>query len=77
MAPRTKETQDKHEKLPKNQTANSNAPIGKALQALEQAKAALDELAAYRRNMRLSDTRARNVAREIHEQIKVIRAYDN
>lgn len=73
MAPRTK----KHEKLPENQTASLNAPIGKALQALEQAKVALDELAAYRRDMRLSDTRARNVAREIHEQIKVIRAYNN
>lgn len=51
------------------------SPEAAALQALLQAKEAVEELAAHRRTQRLSDTRARNVAREIREHIKVIRAY--
>ena len=68
--------------VPEGAETGPSAPVGgkqspeaAALQALLQAKEAGEELAAHRRTQRLSDTRARNVAREIREQIKVIRAY--
>lgn len=55
--------------------SGKQSPEEAALQALQRAKEAVEGLAAHRRAQRLSDTRARNVAREIREQIKVIRAY--
>lgn len=68
--------------VPEGAETGPSAPVGgkqspeaAALQALQRAKKAVEELAAHRRTQRLSDTRARNVAREVREQIKVIRAY--
>lgn len=55
--------------------SGKQSPEEAALLALQRAKEAVEGLAAHRRAQRLSDTRARNVAREIREQIKVIRAY--
>lgn len=57
------------------QGENSTGAVERALAALRGAEEALELLAAERREQKLSDTRARNVAREIHEQIKVIRVY--
>lgn len=52
-------------------------PTEIAVQALQNAKEATDALAAFRKSNNLSDTRARNVSRDLHEQIKILKAYIN